>query len=145
MDDKEKEREMAMAWRAKAFPPINFSNIPYFSHNSYDSDIFDFIPNIHGEDQSATDHISSFVQVMVDFDITHEEDWLQIFASSFIDGARDWFIDDLPFNHIDSLLNFFCFFVDKWPSPRRINRLTFCLKATFRLPKEKNPIETYDH
>jgi len=144
MDDKANEKEVAMAWRAKAFPPINFSNIPFFSHRSYDLDVFDFIPDFHGEDQSAIDHMSSFVQVMVDFDITHEEDWLQIFALSFINGARDWFYDDLPINHIDSLFEFFCSFVNKWPPVCSINPYRFCYQATFRLPKEENPVETYD-
>jgi len=77
MDDKEKEREVAMAWRAKAFPPIDFSNIPYFSRNAYDVDIYDFILDFHGGDQLTIHHITTFIQVMVDFNIAHEEDWLQ--------------------------------------------------------------------
>jgi len=88
MDEKEKEREVSLAWRAKAFPPIDFSNISYFSHDSYDYKIY-FIPDFHGADQSSTHHITTFIQVMVDFNITHEEYWLQIFASTFNHCARD--------------------------------------------------------
>ena len=81
---------------------------------------------------------------MADFNITHEEDWLQIFALSFAGSALDWFHDDLPINHIDSLINFFYFFLKKWPPPRSLNIVRFIYQAIIRLPKEENPSETCD-
>ena len=111
MDEETKQMKASLV---ESFPPINFSSILGFPNKSFNDDIYDFISDFHGDNTSAIHHITTFIKVAIKFNIVHEDHLIEIFASSILNYAYDWFYENLPSNCISSLSDFFYIFLEKW-------------------------------
>ena len=63
----------------KCFPQLQFSSIYGLPNEGYDSYVFcDLTPSSHGFDDWAILHIASFIKIVVDFNIFHEDDLMKV-------------------------------------------------------------------
>jgi hypothetical protein len=65
------------AWNHCA--PLSCSNIPRAPHEGYHEDLLDLIGLFHGNNKSALSHIISFIKVMNESYIIHEDVWMHTF------------------------------------------------------------------
>ena len=80
------------------FQPINFSNILGFP-NCCDGvgDAYKWIPVFHGNyGDLAIRHVKSFLQLMADYNMLHEDNMMEMFASNFWGEACCWFYQGIP-------------------------------------------------
>ena len=73
-------REQCDAHIAGIFQPINFSNIPSFPIFGYDvGDVYKWLLTFHGNyGDSAIWHVKSFLQLIADFNILHEDNMMEL-------------------------------------------------------------------
>jgi hypothetical protein len=65
---------MALApWLADFYAPFDFLGILGFPNEGYDPDLLDSIGLFHGYHDSTLLHVTSFIEVMADFHIFHED------------------------------------------------------------------------
>ena len=104
MDDKEVGAQIS-----NSLLPIDFSNIPSLPNSHDGENISSHLPIFHGHgnDDSTRLHIMTFLKVLVDFDIVHEDIMILMFASSLDGDAYYWFIEDIHDICITSLSIFF--------------------------------------
>ena len=109
MDDK-----MFNAQIAKHFYPIDFSNIPGFPNFYRDhNDICNYFRIFYVRGDSTIHHIIDFIGLLVEFNIVHEDNMMQMFASTLAEKAYCWFFEDLPNKHITSLSSFLRMFLKR--------------------------------
>ena len=79
MDDEEVGAQIS-----KLLLPIDFSNILGFPNSHYGENIPSHLPIFHGHGNvdSTRLHIMTFLKVLVDFDIVHEDIMILMFVSS---------------------------------------------------------------
>ena len=67
------------------FQPIDFSNISGFPNYSYGvGDAYKWLPVFHGNyGDSAIWHVKSFLQLMADSNVLHEDNMMEMFAGTF--------------------------------------------------------------
>ena len=77
----------------KKFQPIDFSNIPYFpNYCNGVGDAYKWLPVFHGNyGDLAILHVKSFLQLMADSNVFHEDNMMEIFAGAFWGEACCWF------------------------------------------------------
>ena len=105
-------KEKYGAHLALRFQPIDFSNILGFP-NCCDglADAYNWLPYFYGYyGDLAIWNVKSFLQLIVDFNIFHEDDMMQIFASTFRGEACYWFYQGLPDKCITSFPSFLWMF-----------------------------------
>lgn len=111
MDDEERER--SLKHMSEWLPPFDFSIFPDFDIQ-YDDNIYDSIPNFHGNGDSAIEHIINFIKAVTDFNVVHEYNLMYVFVCFLDDDAYDWFLEDIPIKSISSLSDLFKAFLIKW-------------------------------
>jgi hypothetical protein len=84
---------------------LNFSNIPGAPNKCCDLELFELGWAFHGNHKSTLSHIVSFIKVMNESHIIHEDVWMDMFMCTLEDKAYDWFYDDLV-GPITSLVEF---------------------------------------
>ena len=145
----DKLKEKFDAQLASRFPPIDFSNTPGFPNCCDGStDVYNWLPIFYGDHgDSAIWHVKSFLQLIVDFNIFHEDDMMQMFASTFWGEAGYWFYQGLPDKCITSFPSFLWMFLEQWHDGRgSMNGLKRLLEniCTFYLSGTEYHTETYD-
>ena len=98
------------------FQPIDFSNIPGFP-NYCDGlgDAYNWLPTFHGDyGDSAIWHVKSFLQLIADLNILHEDNMMEMFAGTFQGEACCWFYQGLPNKCITSFPSFLWMFLEQW-------------------------------
>ena len=98
------------------FQPIYFSNIPGFPNccNGFE-DAYNWLSTFHGNyGDSAIWHVKSFLQLIADFNILHEDNMMEMFASTFWGEACCWFYQGLPNKCITSFPSFLWMFLEQW-------------------------------
>ena len=91
-------REKYGAQLTLVFQPIDFSNILGFP-NCCDGwvDAYNWHLTFHGNyGDSAIWHVKSFLQLIVDFNILHVDNMMEMFASTFQGEDGYWFYQGLP-------------------------------------------------
>ena len=76
----------------EAYPPLDFLGIKGFPHDCFNhDDLYEDAPIFNGMGESATTHISSFIKLVVEFNVFHEDDLMIIFACTLERDALEWF------------------------------------------------------
>ena len=71
---------------AKHFYPIDFSNIPGFPNFYCDqNDVYNYFRIFYGHVDSAIHHVIDFIGLLVEFNIVHEDNMMQMFASTLVE------------------------------------------------------------
>ena len=69
---------------AESFYPIDVSNTPGFPNFYRDqNDIYKYLRIFYGHDDSTIHHVIDFIGLLVEFNIVHEDNMMQMFASTF--------------------------------------------------------------
>jgi hypothetical protein len=63
--------------------------------DGYDSYFFDAIGFFHGYYELSLSNVISFIKVMNESRIVHEDVWMHTFLCTFEDQGIDWFRDDI--------------------------------------------------
>ena len=107
-------REQCGAQIAGLFQPIDFSNIPGFPNFGHDvGDVYKWLPVFHGNyGDSAIWHVKSFLQLMADSNVLHEDNMMEMFAGTFWGEACCWFYQSLPNKCITSFPRFIWMFLE---------------------------------
>ena len=98
------------------FQPIDFSNILGFPNYCNGlQDAYKWIPIFHGSyGDSSIWHVKSFLQLIADSNILHEDNMMEMFAGTFWGEACCWFYQGLPNKCITSFPSFLCMLLDQW-------------------------------
>jgi hypothetical protein len=89
--------------------PLCCSNISGASHEGYNVDLLDIIGSFHGNHKLALSHITSFIKVMNESHIIHEDVWMHTFSCILEEKENDWFYND-HVGPITSFVEFLGFF-----------------------------------
>ena len=105
-------REQCGPQIAGLFHLIDFSNIPGFPNFGHDvGDVYKWLPVFHGNYGDSTIwHIKSFLQLLVDSNVLHEDNMMEMFAGTFWGEAYCWFYQGLPNKCITYFPSFLCNF-----------------------------------
>ena len=76
--------------------------------------IINYIRIFYGHNDSAIHHVIDFIRLLATFNIVHEDNMMQMFASTLAEKAYCWFSEDLPNKHITSLSKFLDMFLKQW-------------------------------
>ena len=96
------------------FQPIDFSNILGFTNYGDGlGDAYNWLPTFHGYyGDSAISHVKSFLQLIADLNILHEDNMMEMFASTLWGEACCWFYQGLPNKCITSFPRFLWMFLE---------------------------------
>ena len=78
---------------AKHFYPIDFSNISGFPNFYRDqNDIYNYFRVSYGHSDLAIHHVIDFIGLLAEFNIVHEDNMMQMFASTLAEKTYCWFL-----------------------------------------------------
>jgi hypothetical protein len=116
--------------------PLNFSNIPGAPNKGYDLELFELVGLFHGNHKSSLSHIISFIKVMNESHIIHEDVWMHTFMCTLEDKAYDWFYDDLV-GPITSLAYFLRSFLKYWEPSLESEEMEMFISCTIEPSQRK--------
>jgi hypothetical protein len=98
------------------YAPLDLLGILGAPNEGYDSNLFDSIGLFYGYHESTLSHIVSFIKVMIESHIVHEDVWMRTFLCTFEDKAMDWFYDlgNAPIEPIITFAYFLRIFLKRW-------------------------------
>ena len=113
-------KEKYGAQLTRMFQPIDFLNIPSFPNSCNGvGDAYKWLLVFHGNyGDSAIWHVKSFLQLIADFNILHEDNMMEMFAGTFWGEACCWFYQGLPNKCINSFPRFLWMFLEQWHDGR---------------------------
>ena len=129
---------------ASTFHPIDFSDIPGFPNFSFDpNEIYDYTPSFRGKRDSSISHITSFIKVLIKFNVLHEDDWMVVFANTLGEDVFEWFFEDLSSKCITSFSSFLKIFLEKWHDNDKGDMESFIKDSLAIPPRREYHLETF--